>query len=293
VAEDFIREIKLAAKFPTKIVVADSFYVLPLIRALQSADRYQVLCLSRTNVTLYEGNRYQLDEITSPEVPSNLEAALGSERTEPRMTVASYTGAAGPKMHHSHGDKSSEDEKDIVRFFRDVDRAVLNEHSLPSGLPLIVVTLPEYFSVFKSISHNRQLLETGVGIHPDSTSKEDLILKAWDVFEPEYFGKIAEAVSSFNQANAYNSGSDKLEEVAKAAASGRVASLLIEANRDIVGEINESSGELNLWPEDDSKTANDVLDDIAEKVLMNGGEVLVIPHTKMPSSSGLAATFRY
>ncbi len=293
VADDFVREIKVAANFPTKAMVSDTFYVIPLIRVLQSEDRYQVLCLSRTNVTLYEGHRYQLDEITSDKIPKNLEAALGSELTAPHTTVASYNGAGGPAMHHGHGAKSSEDEKDIVRFFREVDRAVLNEHSLPSGLPLIVVTLPEYFSVFKSISHNNHLWGEGVNIHPDAIEKEELIQKAWNVFEPAYSKRLADAVSSYNEASAHQAGSDTLEEIAKAAASGKVANLLVEADRNIAGKIDDSSGELHLCLGDEANTANDVLDDIAEKVLLNGGKVLVLPHTRMPTSSGLAATFRY
>src|SRR5262245_4066691 len=43
------------------LVVAPSFYTKPLLRILQSADRYQVLCLSREHVSLYEGNRDALD----------------------------------------------------------------------------------------------------------------------------------------------------------------------------------------------------------------------------------------
>jgi len=44
-------------------IVADSFHTKPLLRIVQSADRYQVLGLSRATVKLYEGNRYALDEI--------------------------------------------------------------------------------------------------------------------------------------------------------------------------------------------------------------------------------------
>jgi len=300
VADDFVKVIKVAAAFPSKVVVSDTFYVTPLIRALQSNDRYQVLCLSRTNVTVYEGNRYQLDDITSNKIPRNLEAALGTELTEPHLTVSSYNGSrpsingtSNSAMHHGHGDKSSEDEKEIVNFFRAVDRTVLNEPSQPSGLPLIVVTFPEYFSVFKSISHNKQLFENGVSMHPDAFNKEDLILKAWSVFEPIYTERISTAISSYNIANAYKAASDSLEEVAIAAVSGKIATLLIEEDRQIAGKIGDSSGELQLGFGSDTNAQNDVLDDIAEKVILTGGKVLVIPHSKMPSSSGLAATFRY
>jgi hypothetical protein len=47
---------------PELVVVADSFHVKPLMRILQSADRYQVLGLNRREIKLYQGNRDVLDE---------------------------------------------------------------------------------------------------------------------------------------------------------------------------------------------------------------------------------------
>jgi len=46
-------------------VVADSFHVKPVIRFLQSADRFQVLGLSGSTVRLFEGSRDTLDEKSS------------------------------------------------------------------------------------------------------------------------------------------------------------------------------------------------------------------------------------
>src|SRR6185312_6185079 len=39
------------------VEVANSFYLKPLLRVLQSADEYQVLCLDRQGARLFEGNR--------------------------------------------------------------------------------------------------------------------------------------------------------------------------------------------------------------------------------------------
>ena len=117
------------------MVVAYSFHIKPLIRIVQSADRYQVLGLNRREVKLFEGNRDALDEIEpAPGVPRTITDALGEELTEPHLTVASYgMGAAGPAMHHGHGAKKDEVDLDAERFFRAVDRAVLEHHSKSSA----------------------------------------------------------------------------------------------------------------------------------------------------------------
>ncbi len=71
-------------------VVADRFHVKPLVRFLQSAGRYHVLGLSRTEIKLFQGNRDGLDEIELGDgVPRTMSEALGGEVTEPRHTVAS------------------------------------------------------------------------------------------------------------------------------------------------------------------------------------------------------------
>jgi hypothetical protein len=65
------------------VMVADSFHVKPLLRIVQSADRYHVLALNRKEVRLYEGNRDALDRVELEHVPATITAALGEELTEP------------------------------------------------------------------------------------------------------------------------------------------------------------------------------------------------------------------
>jgi hypothetical protein len=105
-----------------------------------------VLALSLHKVQLFEGGRTVLDPVElAPGVPRTMSAALGDEFTEPHSTVASYGGIGGGHiaMHHGQGGKKDEIDGDAERFFRAVDRAVLEHHSNPSGLPLMLAALPE------------------------------------------------------------------------------------------------------------------------------------------------------
>src|SRR5439155_25906107 len=62
---------------PERVIVADSFHVKPLLRIVQSADRFHVLCLQREAVRLYEGNRDGLDPIEPSGIPLTVTDALG------------------------------------------------------------------------------------------------------------------------------------------------------------------------------------------------------------------------
>jgi Bacterial archaeo-eukaryotic release factor family 3 len=44
-------------------------------------------------------------------------------------------------MHHGQGAKKDHGDLDTERFFRAVDLAVMEHHSLPSGLPLLLAAL--------------------------------------------------------------------------------------------------------------------------------------------------------
>lgn len=279
---------------PQLLVVADKFHTKPLLRILQSTDRYQLLCLTRKEVKLYEGNRDHLDPVELTDIPTTITEALGSELSEPHLTVASYGSGAGGSstaMHHGHGGKKDEIEIDTDRFFRVIDRALLEHHSRPSGLPLLLVALPEHQATFRALTHNSFLLEEGICKNPESLSIDELREKAWTEVEPLYLKRLAERVDTYQTALAGQRGSDNVQQVAEAVMAGRVDTLLLEAGRQVPGRIDISGkiehGELS------NPEIGDILDDLAETVLQMQGKVVVVPRESMPSKTGLAATFRY
>jgi len=277
------------------VVVADSFHTKPLRRFLQSIDRYQVLGLSFGKVRLFEGNRDTLDEIDlAPEVPRSVIEALGTELTEPHQTVASYGGVGGGSrpMHHSQGGKKDETDIDAERFFRAVDRALLEHSSRPSGLPLILAALPEHHHLFHRVSQNPLLIAEGIMINPDALTVDELRQRAWQVVEPQYRARLAALADEFMTAKSNGLGSDDLAQVAQAAAAGRVSTLLIEADRRIAGRLDSSTGRVEV-ADLSHPQVDDLLDDLCELVSKMGGRVMLIPTEQMPGQTGLAATYRH
>lgn len=276
-------------------IVADSFHTKPLRRFLQSIDRYQVLGLSLRKIQLFEGDRNVLDEIDpAPSVPRTMTEALGDELTDPHSTVASYGGAgrSATPMHHGHGGKPDDVQIDAERFFRVLDRAVLKHHSRPSGLPLILAALPEHHHLFHRVSHNPLLLAEGLLINPDTLPIEELRERAWQVVEPQYQSRLATLADEFAVAKSKGLGSDDLAEVAQAAATGRVATLLIEADRQMAGRLDGSTGQVEA-ADLSHPQVDDLLDDLGELVGRMGGRTLVVPVEQMPGQMGLAAIYRY
>ncbi len=269
---------KLQRTVPELATAATSFHLKPLLRIQQSADRYQVLALNRREIRLFEGDRDQLDEITLADgVPATITDALGDEHSEPHQTVASYGGAAlGSSMRHGHGSKADDADNDEERFFRAIDRAILEQYSRPSGMPLILAALSQYHTPFRNVSHNPFLYEDGIEADPAALSAADLCERAWKVIEPEFRARTKKLADTYGAAHGRALASDDLEYATKAASDSRVETLLVEADRILPG------------PDGD-----DLLDDLAELVLQRGGQVVVVPAADMPTTTGLAATFRF
>lgn len=286
---------------PERAIVADSFHIGPLLRILQSADRYQVLGLNQQAVRLFEGNRDRLDEIEpAPGVPRTMTEALGEEVSEPRLVVGSYgTGPGGPGrgggsagMRHGHGGKKDEVDIDRDRFFRTIDRAITEHHSKPAALPLIVAALAQHHAHFQDISHNPFLVPDGINTHPDAVSVDALRESAWQVMEPRFRARIAQFVDRFGAARARQLGSADLSDIAAAAAEGRIETLLVEADRQLPGRLDSASGRIRSADGADPEV-DDLIDDVAELVLRRGGSVWVVPADRMPTDSGLAAIYRF
>jgi hypothetical protein len=293
-APGMFRVYRLQRPIAEVVVVANSFHTKPLIRILQSADRYQILGLSRQEIKLFEGNRDTLDIIEpAAGVPRTVTEVVGEELKEPHLLTRAYgTGAASAAIHQGQGSGKDIVDNETEQFFRAVDRAVLEHHSQPSGLPLLLAALPEHHSLFRRISRNPFLMSDGIDIHPDALSINALRERAWQVLEPHYLARLAGLVETFTEAKSKELGSDDLANVASAAVAGRVATLLIEADREVPGRIDAATGQIQL-DELEHPEIDDLLDDLGEWVLRKSGDVVIVPTERMPTQTGIAAIYRF
>lgn len=274
-------------------IAAKRFHIKPLLRILQSADRYHVLGLSQQEAKLFVGNRDALDPVELvPEAAQAIAAALEEGSDKPRAEAWSF--AAGPGesgARHGHSEGAGANQR-RDRFFHAVDRAILTHYSRPSGLPLVLAALPEHHASFCRISRNPMLIADGIETHPEALSLTALCQQAWQAMEPHYRARLAGLIEMFGVAQAKELGTDDLAQAMTAAVAGRVMTLLIEADRHIPGRVDDATGEIEL---DDAANpvADDLIDDLGIFVLRTGGQVVVVPADEMPTQTGLAATYRY
>lgn len=286
---------------PERVEVGESFHVKPLLRFVQSADPFHVLGVSRERVALFHGNRYQMQLLKVPGIPLTLTDALGTETDEPvrrfhtagpaQQVRPGTQGGHGALIAHGQGSRKEEILPDIHRFFRAVDREVIHRVSEPSGLPLILAGTDDNVAEYRNVTKNRFL--SADAVHGDWTNwtLPEIREKAWKVFEKHYLARLAQIREDFGTAVAHGKGTADLAEAAKAAAEGRVGTLLIDADRTIPGMLDMKSGV--LYPAPASAEAGDMLDDLAELAMRTKAQVIVTPSDQMPTKTGLAAIYRY
>jgi hypothetical protein len=292
-ANNFFEIVLLNSPLEDFAIVADSFHTKPLRQYLQSTDYYQVLGISQKSIRLFEGNKHSLTEVDiKKHVSTTIEEALGYELTEKHQTVASY-GGTNISMSHGHGGKKDEQESDTQRFFRYVSNEIYENFSKYRGLPLILAALAEHQSIFKEVNKNPYLVSECVSINPLDVDLDKLKDMAWKVMEPIYIGKTDAIVEKFLQKKSDNLANDDIKEVAKAILEGRIETLLVEDDRIIASRLtNMTTG--NIQNKDiNNPMVDDLLDDLSELVIKKGGEVIMISKEKMPSTTGLAAIYRY
>ena len=256
----------LQRRVPELVMVNDRPSIRPLVRIAQSADRYQILCLTLERVCLYEGNRDGIDPVAlAAEVPATLEAALGEQLTEKgQRGLPQAYGRASERgaMHAESGGSGKQDEidSDRERFFRAVDKAILECHSRVCERPLLLAALPESQALFRSISHNPWLQAEGIPLDPTLLSEQQLRERSWEVMQPRYLKRLEALIGQYHSLASRGQSSDQLNLIAQATREGRVGTLLVEADRRISGHADQSAGQA-LEVGNDQSNCSDLLEE--------------------------------
>jgi hypothetical protein len=283
---------RLPTTFERTIVVADSFHIRPLIRFLQSNQRYFLLSLSQNYVRLFKGSAAGLGPVEVTELPRSLEAALGTE--ERQRSVRTHFGSTGGKNAlYGGSDKSdtSRDE-DLLRFFRTVDAAlwpVLRDEKVP----LVLAAPQREMPMYRSITRYTHVAEHGVHGNFAEARMEDLHAKAWPIVQEIVDARTNEVHEQYERLVSRARALDEIRGIAQYAIQGRVHKLLLEQDSRLWGKLDKTSGSIELHGKDRAQGDDDVLDDLAEAVLLRGGEVFAVERSRMPSKSPVAAILRW
>lgn len=282
--------------YPTEslMVVSNRHHITPLVPLLTDDARFLVLTLSQNDVRLWEGNRDGIAEVHVEGMPRSLADALRLEAPEKQRLVRSAgIGPTGTPIGIRYGHR--EDERGRThRFLQEVEhrlRPMLNDEIAP----LILTGVDYLVAMYREVNTYAHLHAQAIRGNPESLTLDQLHQAAWQIVQctlDEAKGKAVGAYRAAREAQGAKRASEDTSVVLQAAHEGRVDTLLVDPARHCWGRYDVVTNQVTARPAR-AHGDSDLFDLAVAQTLAHGGAVYALPASQMPSSSGLAATFRY
>jgi hypothetical protein len=281
--------------FEELVVVSERYHIKPLLQLLTGDGRFYVLALSQNQVRLFEGTKFDVNEIELDNVPSSKQEALQYDEFEKQMKWHGQRSKspAGKQsgIFHGHGEGVDDTKDQILLFFRAVDKG-LREIVHCDGNPVILAGVDYLIPIYKDANTCPKLLDEWISGNPESISAEQIHEQAWRIIEPLFALAQKQAAERYYSLAGTGKTSQHLDTVLRAAYSGRVDTLFVPVGVQRWGKVN---------PEDFSSEAHDqqlpgdedLLDAAAIQTILNGGTVYAVQPDQVPDSRYVAAILRY
>ena len=259
---DFIYTIDIPVHVEHACQIATTFHVRPLIRWLQTDDNFLILGIEGDLIHLAIGSQHSLkllDSLPLPKcfsgrndyVPGEmqtdglLDASDLDSLTKLRDRMFELTCSSRPRLYLAGDSLSLKKIKHDLSYDRTVSESLAESFSL------------NHLSAICSSIRIRQELES-VSI-------------------------LSKNLAEFYQAEDRYKTRTNIYQIAKAVVGGRVRKLAIAEEVSVFGKLDRKTGKLSLHPFDLDHEDDDILDDLAQIVLMQGGDVIIVPQADIPN----------
>jgi len=299
IEEGKTRWLKLPAEVAELTTIGDRYHVLPLIDIFADRGRFHLLAATRDTVRLLDGAERELEEVHVEDLPSSLEQI--KERTNFDDYAGYHTrdrgkqvgGAAKPKYHALGESPEDYDDIELEHFARDIAKAV-DSHLADRMTPLVLAARPRLLGRLRQELRYRHVAEADIQRDPASMTDNELHAEAWAIAGPLLRRDRDETRERLRARleGAEIPGSEDLQKLFRAADQGRVETLLLSRGAAVWGRYDEKSREVNFAKEA-SPDNEDLLNLLAVKTMMQGGNVISLPDDVVDRTGPVAGLFRY
>lgn len=235
--------------------VATSFHVKPLLKWLQIDREYLLLGYKDQSLELYYGNQTSLKKIDVFLLPSHQMIKKNKLKSSSFHWLNDWmldcTQNFQPKLFLAGPKNIMQQISQILKY-------------------------PNLVSEPISTDYNESMLS-------------DINQKIRNILYLEARSSISKSLLEFHIAEDFNLTEKNIFEIAKTAVQGKVKKLIVAEELNIHGTINRKNGDLNIHPYDLDHKDDDLLDDLAQNVLLHGGQVIVAPRSQIPDERPIMA----
>ncbi|MEY6430817.1 hypothetical protein ABC977_00160 [Thioalkalicoccus limnaeus] len=276
---DNLRTFRVPNALEPLVKISDRFHLKPLLRSVSFCNAGYVLALADGGVRLIEVTAdLPASEVQIEGMPKDAASAVG----EASIATRSYSGRIG----------GSEGKKVRLRqYARKVDGA-LRGLLAGSSTPLILASVESLGAIYRSVNTYPHLAAAGIEGNPERLSAAELAAAARPILDGLYRAQIADWHALYSQRDQEDRASTDIKRVARAATFGAVQRLLVDMDQVVHGTVDENDGTVTFADTASAETYG-VVDEIARRVLLTGGEVLSVRESDIPDGKPLAAILRY
>lgn len=253
----FSKLIFLEELVPSRIVIDESFEVRDLVFSKKQKQQYMLFLLSSERCKLFMGDGRELIPVKLPS-PASIDAYWNDEQER----VSNFT------------DPDEYKTTQVEKFIRQMDKdllQLLNSHQLP----VFVMGSKTILGLYKTITHAESHIRGYVDGNFEEATVPQLLTALAPVYNSWKVKQQQQLLEQIERAANEKKLSYGIQDVWQEASAKKGRILVVEKNFVAAGE-HVSDGKIVYKPtssENDFHTSNDVVDDIIELVLQNGGDV--------------------
>lgn len=267
--QDSFVVINIPIEIETFFQVASTFHVKPLLKWLQVDQEFLLLGFKKDCAHLYLGSQDSFKLIDSVILPDSF------ENSESLRSYFSAKGMSQLKMN----------ENETFTWLSEWVTQ-LTKNSAPklfiAGDSLIVEGIIGNFKY-------DTLVKTAVANSFGDHNVLDICIAIRKILKMHSKNCIDKAIKEFRFAEEENRACKNIFKISKAVVEGRVRKLIITDDINVFGSIDKNTGLLSIHPIDLDHEDDDVMDDLAQMVLRQGGEVIIASREEIPRSLPILA----
>lgn len=271
--KDSFRVLTVPVDVAKQCHVASSFHVKPLLRWMQFDRDFLILGLTNDSAHLYFGNQSTIQKVDS---------ILFSGDHKDLSTAGDYQSL---KQARDLKLKKNESMDWIAEWLGQITEKV-SPRLFVAGDQLLVAGLLKrlkYTNVHKA------------PVSPTFTENRlsEICLDVRKILRDEAKLTLNKALLEFHFAEEINLAKKNIFQIAKAATQGKVKKLIIADGINVYGKVDKRTGKVAIHPFDLNHEDDDILDDLAQTVLVSGGEVVIAPREQIPKGRPILAILDY
>ena len=266
----FLRSKNVCESFRTRYLVGqpvaavgECFQLRPLLALASKHLEFYILALKLNDTRIFKCTDQSFEAASFPK-NAGTEAAFVPGASQSSLRAEPVHDRDHPENH-------------LGRFYREIDRDV-NALLKDGHPPLVVVGVEHEVALFHRLTTYPACVKPGIRGLSEHLGQNEMYRQSLELVRSVTTGSARRALDRFDKLIGTGHASADVQEIVRAASTGRVEHLFLLENGAVPGAVDGGA---------------DLLDTAAVQTLRHGGDVQTLLETSMPSEGPICATFRY